>query len=384
MPANDWIFGPKQYLNDIAEILGKKHDVFVWHFNLFRNKKPCLQRIENVQLIRSWSIPSNSFLVYYAANFLPSSLAFARTVRKLKIDVVIALNLIPALWAFALAPSGTLKVFGFQDYFPESASVYYKKFPKIFRRILETFALVVNKLSIRLADLVLCPCYSLINLSDKMGCKRTYFLSNGVDMDFFTPSKSDETLREKLGLSKNILVFYGLIENWLDFKTVLEGFKLVKKDIPDAKLLIIGSTLTNYTKVLKKMLRDANLVNDVILTGYIPNELVPYYINLGTICLMPYKIDNFSGKIRLPIKLFIYSAMGKPILSVSLPEVKRLLPKHVFFYNDPESFASHTSMILKSEKLQTDLGHSARTFAKNFDYSKLAKKCEAVIQQLQQ
>lgn len=382
MPANDWVFGPKQYLHDIAEILGKKHDVFVWHFNLLQNKKPCIQKVENVQLVSSRSIPSKSLLIYYVANFLPSSLAFARTVRELKIDVVIALNLIPALWTFGLAPLGTLKVFGFQDYFPESASVYYKKFPRVLRRILETFALCVNKVSIRMADLVLCPCYSLINLSNEMGCKRTYFMTNGVDIDFFTPTKSDETLREKLGLSKNTLVFYGLIENWLDFKTVLEGLKIVKKDIPDAKLLIIGSTLTNYTKVLEKMLQDADLVNDVILTGYIPNELVPYYINLGTICIMPYKIDKFSGKIRLPIKFFIYSAMGKAILSVSLPEVKRFNPEHVFFYDNPEKFASHTSMILKSEKLQTDLGHSARAFAKNFDFSKLAKEFEAIIQQL--
>jgi glycosyltransferase involved in cell wall biosynthesis len=209
-------------------------------------------------------------------------------------------------------------------------------------------------------------------------------MTNGVDINFFTPSKSDETLREKLGLSKNTIVFYGLIENWLDFKTVLEGLKIVKKDIPDAKLLVIGSTLTNYTKVLEKMLQDTDLANDVILTGYIPNELVPYYINLGDMCIMPYKIDNFSGKIRLPIKFFIYSSMGKPILSVALPEVKRFNPDHVFFYDNPEKFASHARKILKSKQLKNDLGHYARDFAKDFDFSKLAKDCETVIQQLKQ
>jgi len=384
VPANDWVYGPKQYVHDIAEILGKKHEVFVWHFNLLHNEKPCVQDVENVKLVSSRAIPSKSLLIYYAVNFLPSSLAFARTVRKLEIDVVIALNLIPALWAFGLAPSKALKVFGFQDYFPESASVYYKKFPRVLRRIIETFALCVNKVSIRLADLVMCPCYSLINLSEEMGCKRTHFMTNGVDVNFFDPSKTDETLREKLGLSKNTLVFYGLLENWLDFKTVLEGLRLIKKDIPDTKLLVIGSTLTNYTKVLEKMLQETDLANDVVLTGYVPNELVPYYINLGDMCIMPYKIDNFSGKIRLPIKFFVYSSMGKPILSVALPEVKRFNPDHVFFYDNPEEFAIHARKVLKSKQLKNDLAHYARDFSKDFDFTKLAKDCETVIEQLKQ
>jgi glycosyltransferase involved in cell wall biosynthesis len=380
LPGNDWIFGPQQYLHDLAEKLGKKHDVFVWHFNLFRNRKPCLQKIENVKLIRPWSVYSSSLLVYYGVNFLPHSIFFARIVRKLGIDVVIVANLIPALWAFSLSSKKVLKVFAFQDYFPESVSAYYKNFPRTFSRILESFAYLINKLSLKLANLALCPCFSLINLSEKMGCKRNYFIPNGVDTNFFDPKKSNPKLREELGLSKYTLVFYGLIESWLDFGTVFAGFRILKKEFPSAKLLIVGSTLTNHTKVLEKLVQDENLTKDIVLTGYVPNELVAYYLNLGNICLMPYKTDNFSGKIRLPLKLFIYSAMGKTILSVPLPEVKRLNPKHVFFYNDPESFARQASMIFKNNRLQDDLEYHAREFSKNFDYSKIAQECEAILE----
>ena len=380
LPGNDWIFGPQQYLHDLAEKLGKKHDVFVWHFNLFRNRKPCLQKIENVRLIRPWSVYSSNLLVYYGVNFLPHSISFARIVRKLGIDVVIVANLIPALWAFSLTPKRVLKVFAFQDYFPESASTYYKNFPRTFCRILESFAYLVNKLSLKLANLALCPCFSLINLAEKMGCKRNYFLPNGVDTNFFDPKKSNPKLGEELGLSKHTLVFYGLIENWLDFETVFAGFKILKEEFPSAKLLIVGSTLTNHTKVLENLVQDENLTKDIVLTGYVPNELVPYYLNLGNICLMPYKTDTFSGKIRLPLKLFIYSAMGKTVLSVPLPEVKRLNPKHVFFYNDKESFARQASMIFRNKNLQDDLTYHAREFSKNFDYFKIAQECEAILE----
>ena len=127
-------------------------------------------------------------------------------------------------------------------------------------------------------------------------------------------------------------------------------------------------------------MQDEGLAKDVIFTGYVPNESVANYINLGNICLMPYKDDNFSGKIRLPLKLFIYSAMGKAILSVPLPEVKRFNPKHVFFYNDPESFALQASMILKNPNLRDELGYYARKFSKNFDCSKIAKDCTMILE----
>ena len=380
VPGNDWIFGPQQYLHNIAEELGKKHQVFVWHFDLFRNRKPCRQETENVVLIKPWSIYSSSLMLYYSINFLLHSIFFTRTVRKLGINVVMVANLIPALWAFLLSPRRALKVFAFQDYFPESAAVYYEGYSKVFCRILESFAYIVNKIGIKLADLTFCPCFSLVNLSKKMGSKQSYFLPNGVDTNFYDPQKSDPKLTQKLGLSQHTIVFFGLLENWLDFTTVFAAIKILKSDVPDVRLLLVGSSLTNHTSVVKDLLNDGDLNEHVVLTGFVPNEIVPYYINSADVCLMPYKTDDFSGKIRLPLKLFIYSAMGKPILSVPLPEVKRLNPKHVFFYNDPESFARQASMIFKSSRLQDDLGYYAREFSKNFDYSKIAHKCEAVLE----
>lgn len=300
--------------------------------------------------------------------------------RKLGIDVVMVANLVPALWAFSLSPRRTLKVFAFQDYLPESASVYYEGYSRIFCRIIESFAYVVNKVGLKLSNLTLCPCQSLVNLSEKMGSKRSYFLPNGVDTNFFDPQKFDPKLAQKLGLSQHTIVFFGLLENWLDFDTVFAGLKLLKSDVPDAKLMIIGSTLTNRTSAINNLLKDEDLTDSVVMTGYVPNELVPYYINLANVCLMPYKTDDFSGKIRLPLKLFAYSAMGKAIISVPLPEVKRVNPKHVFYYSDDKSFAQQAGMVLKNKKLQDCLSYDARAFSRGFDYAKIADDCEVILE----
>jgi glycosyltransferase involved in cell wall biosynthesis len=380
VPANDWISGPKEYLNEIAEIIGKNHDVYVWHFNLRSQRKPFVKKIENVKLVRPRVFPSESLFANYIVNFVPHLIYFAKSVRNLKIDIVIVLNLIPALWAFLLTPSDALKVYGFQDYYPESASVHYRNIPYTFRRMLESLALLVNRAAVRNADLTLCPVPSLVELAAEMGCKKNCLLNNGVDTVFYSPSKPDEQLRRGLGLSKHTLVFYGLIENWLDFDPVIDGLRMLRQQIPDLKLLVIGSSLTNYAEELKRKLRSADLANDVVLTGHLPEERIPPYLDLGSVALAPYRTDTYSGSIRLPVKLFIYSAMGKPVLSTHLPEVKKLGAKHVFYYRDGASFAQAASTLFGDQDLRNKTGKYAMEFAKNFDYLKLAQKCATILE----
>ena len=134
----------------------------------------------------------------------------------------------------------------------------------------------------------LCVCLSLNKMTLENGCAKSYFLPNGVDTTFYAPEKVDKDLKRRLGLSEHTIVFLGLIEPWLDFDTILRGLMLLKKDFTDAKLVIIGSTLTGYDKELRKKIQKFGLEKDVITTGYVPSEDLPYYLNLGAICVMPY------------------------------------------------------------------------------------------------
>jgi len=379
VPGSDWIRSTTNGFHEMAEILAKRHSVFVWHFDLFPKNKPFYE-IKNVRIIRPSSIYSSDLSFYYGVNFIRHSLLFAKTVRELGIDVVIVQNVIPAIWAFAFTPSNVLKIFGFQDYYPESASVYYRNSSQVLRRLVESVSWLVTKRNIKSADICLCVCLSLNKMTLENGCAKSYFLPNGVDTNFYAPEKIDKDLKRKLGLSEHTIVFLGLIEPWLDFDTILQGIKLLKKDVTDAKLLIIGSTLTGYDKELRKKILEFGLEEDVLTTGYVPSESLPYYLNLGAMCVMPYTLDTYSGTIRLPLKFYIYSAMGKPILSVHLPEVKRLMPRHVLYYDSPESFAGHARVVFQDKKLQHDLSLTARNFSKSYDYSVLAGKVEEILE----
>jgi glycosyltransferase involved in cell wall biosynthesis len=94
---------------------------------------------------------------------------------------------------------------------------------------------------------------------------------------------------------------------------------------------------------------------------------------------MPYKTDSFGSVIRLPEKLFVYSAYGKPILSTPLPEVIALKSEHVFFYHDVDEFVSIISVILNDTSIQAKLSAKAKEFAQKYDLNVLAKRLEQIL-----
>ncbi|WP_054864922.1 glycosyltransferase [Methanosarcina barkeri] len=60
----------------------------------------------------------------------------------------------------------------------------------------------------------------------------------------------------------------------------------------------------------------------LILTGKIPFEEIPEHIAAADICLLPaYK--NEIMKDVVPIKLYEYMALGKPIIATNLPGVQK-------------------------------------------------------------
>jgi len=60
--------------------------------------------------------------------------------------------------------------------------------------------------------------------------------------------------------------------------------------------------------------------NWVFLEGRIPFRDITEYIELADLCLMSFQVNEITREI-IPIKIFEYMAMKKPVLSNSLPSV---------------------------------------------------------------
>ena len=97
---------------------------------------------------------------------------------------------------------------------------------------------------------------------------------NKIDKKRFNKKVNGSKIISKYNLkNKKILLYVGRIAPHKGIHLLLRIFNIVKKQIPNAKLLIVGKpTFDSYFRKLRE-----NTEKDVIFTGFVPDEELPYY-----------------------------------------------------------------------------------------------------------
>lgn len=375
VPTNDWVRAPGHgHIDYIAESLAKKgHNVYAWNFDLYKNQ-PAKRNPERVVLVKSPTVPFRDAALFFAFNAVFQFPAMVKAVKKLKIDVVVNENIFSGLMAF-WACGAALKVFDYSDYFPESASVYYEGAPFL-GKLVEAATLAITKLNIKTADLCLAVCQSLINnihSIDKQ--KPCFFLTNSVDL-----AKHQTTPKTDPNPYSPTIVVMGVIDSWLDLATPLKAIKNLSTQYPDVKMLIVGPWRNQAFKAsTENVIKEQQLEAHVTVTGYVSDQQLAQILDRATCCVIPYRTDFYSATIRLPEKLFVYSAHSKPILCSPLPEVKALGLKHVRFYRSAEELTEEAAAILADSNLREEMSREALKFAREHDVEVLAGKLEEIL-----
>ncbi len=374
IPTNDWTRAPGAgHINEIAEELAQRgHNVYAWNFNLYSGES-VKRKARNVKLLNSRTLRLRDPALFFSLNALWQTPGLFTTIRKLKIDVIINENILSGLMAFVAAGHGVLKVFDFSDYFPESASVYYQGSSQI-KKLVEVITLAITKLNVKFSNVCLGVCQALIERAisfDKS--KPSYLVTNGAHVCDLTAA--DFSQKHEISL-----VVMGVIDNWLDLETPVQALKKLKASYPNLKLVIIGPW---QSKIFRQQFEDyvgsLKLGSSVQITGYVSKLQLQHFLHDATCCVMPYKLDKFYSLIRLPEKLFVYSAYGKPILSTYLPEVVALKPEHIYFYRNADELIGGISNILNQQQMLAELQLKAQEFAKEHDFTVLAKQLEKIL-----
>ncbi len=139
----------------------------------------------------------------------------------------------------------------------------------------------------------------------------THYIPHGVDYEYFHERKTaDLPLPEDMaGIGHPIAGFFGLIHEWID----LDLLARIAKDNPEVSFVYIGKYSVDVGAV------DA-FPNTHFLGQKEYSELIDYakHFDVG---LIPFKINDLTIAVN-PIKLKEYLALGIPVISVGLPEVK--------------------------------------------------------------
>ncbi|WP_048175132.1 glycosyltransferase family 4 protein [Methanosarcina siciliae] len=137
--------------------------------------------------------------------------------------------------------------------------------------------------------------------------ENSFFIPNGFSQTF--KPLDQKTCRDKLNLSPNKKIIFSL--GWLierkGFKYLIEAMDILQKERSDILCFIGGSgPLKNK---LQKQIDDLNLADKVKLTGFIPDDLLPIWMNACDVFILPSLSESFG------VVLIEAMACGKPVIT---------------------------------------------------------------------
>jgi len=187
-------------------------------------------------------------------------------------------------------------------------------------RSMRVVAKQVEKQNIRGADDVLVINKGLKDYAIEMGGdpRNISVLPAGVDLERFHPSVSGSAIRLAHGIAEDdtVLFFMGHLYPFSGLKEVAQTLRA--SGTSNMKLMIVGDG-GMYDELLK-MSSESELRDKLILVGKVPFDEVPSNLAAADICLLPACRNEIMENI-VPIKMYEYLAMGKPVISTRLPGI---------------------------------------------------------------
>jgi glycosyltransferase involved in cell wall biosynthesis len=208
---------------------------------------------------------------------------------------------------------------------------------------------------------------------------RTDTIPGGVDLKRFDPQGIDpHIVRQRYGFadSDTVMFFMGWI---YPFSGLLEVATDVvnSADSPRSiKMLVVGRGPGLAS--LEEFVKEHDAQDRVILAGYRPYEEIPQLIAAADVCLLP-AYDNEEMRHIVPIKIYEFLAMGKPVISTKLNGVMKEFEagNGVQYVDKPEDVVAHVAA-LSEDQLQQER-ERALNFIKRHDWDAITADFEALL-----
>ena len=240
----------------------------------------------------------------------------------------------------------------------------------------------IESMALKWSDRVLVINDKLRDYVIKLGAPReqVHVLRAGINTRQFDPAYDGNPVRQQYGLGKGdtVLFFMGWLYKFSGLKEVI--IQLAKDKNHGFKLLIIGEG-DSYEE-LCKLREEYKLQNQVILTGKKTYQEIPGFIAAADICLLPaYPWETIMQDI-VPIKMYEYMAMGKPVISTRLPGIVKEFGEGngVVYVNKPEDAIAEAIRLVQGGSCRV-LGARARSYVERHSWDRITDEFEEILEQ---
>jgi glycosyltransferase involved in cell wall biosynthesis len=241
-------------------------------------------------------------------------------------------------------------------------------------------AMLLERRTLRQADKVLVINEKLKDYVKELGAspERTQILRAGIDIERFDPVTKGDTIRQHYGLSgKDVVLFFmGWLYQFSGLKEVAS--QLARIDNPNLRLLIVGEG--DAYEALQQIREKHNLKDRIILTGKKPYKEIPSFIAASDVCLLPAYPDEKIMQDIVPIKMYEYMAMKKPVIATRLPGVMKEFGEDngVVYVDNPEDAVAKATELIQSGKIE-ELGQKARSFVEKYSWQSITDEFEKIL-----
>lgn len=236
--------------------------------------------------------------------------------------------------------------------------------------------------TLRQADKVLVINEKLKDYVKELGAspERTQILRAGIDIERFDPVNKGDTIRQHYGLTEKdiVLFFMGWLYQFSGLKEVAS--QLARIDNLHLKLLIVGEG--DAYEALQQIREKHNLKDRIILTGKKPYQEIPEFIAASSICLLPAYTDEKIMQDIVPIKMYEYMAMKKPVIATRLLGIMREFGENngVAYVDKPEDAVTKAMELIQSGKIE-EIGQKARSFVEGYSWQSITDEFEKILKE---
>jgi len=213
---------------------------------------------------------------------------------------------------------------------------------------------------------------------------KVFYVPNGVEARSSYPSSCEVgELKKRLGLedSKVILLYTRFFEYRIE--KVIEILKLVRKELGNVKLLVVGKGEFGEEQKLMGLAAKEGAEGSIVLAGWVQPSKIPTYLATGDVAIYPFD-DTLLNRAKCPGKLIELMVAGKAIIAERVGQIAEYIEDGKSgLLVDPDdvlSFSSAINMVLRDDELRRRLSENARKRITNvFNWNKLLKNVELAV-----
>ncbi|MEW5901668.1 MAG: glycosyltransferase family 4 protein [Acidobacteriota bacterium] len=238
------------------------------------------------------------------------------------------------------------------------------------RMELEDFASAIEAILLAEADRVVAVSSAIRNYAVSCGTKPGHIavLPNAAGETFRTVCSEPASPRCSF-----VVGFVGSLKPWHGLQDLLDAFRLLLKDVPEAKLLIVGDGPER--PALESKSRRTGIGDKVEWTGPVKHEEVPGLLCRMDVAVAPY--PAIAGFYFSPLKIAEYMALGRAIVASRVGQVAEILKnKKTALLYEPGDIAGLVKcfkLLHSDPRLRRELGERARESSKDMTWGHNAR-----------